>query len=55
MMGRWTAAEEIDAGLEVKIGTLITTIGTPVLQARKTTRRQMREQLSALLKTGHFS
>jgi hypothetical protein len=52
MMGRWTAVEEIDARLEVKVGTLITTIGAPVLQARKTTRGQLRKQLSASLKTG---
>jgi len=48
MQEKWTPLEEINARLEVKVSTLLTTIGTAVLQAQGTTRKE----LAARLKTG---
>jgi transposase len=52
MKGKWTALEEIDPRLQVKVSKLITTIGTDVIQAQGLTRKQLRDQLAELLKTG---
>ncbi|MBA4149506.1 MAG: IS110 family transposase [Verrucomicrobia bacterium] len=52
MMGKSTPVEEIDARLNAKIGTLITTIGASKLKAQGITRKELREQISTRLKTG---
>ena len=52
MMGRWTTVEEIDAGLSVKIGKIITQAGPAPLQESGKTRKGFRQQLFQSLKTG---
>jgi len=48
-MGKWTALEEIDARLELKVGKIISHIGAEKLQQLGKTRRQFREQAAQLL------
>lgn len=52
MMGRWTTVEEIEAGLRLKIGKIITQVGTTGLQQLGKTRKALREQVFERLKTG---
>jgi transposase len=50
MMGRWTPLEEIDQRLALKVGKLITRIGTAGLQQMGKTRKQLREHICQSLK-----
>lgn len=52
MMGRWSALEEIDAGLNLKISKIITQAGPAPLQESGQTRKGFRQQLFESLKTG---
>lgn len=52
LMGRWTPLEEIDARLSVKVGKVITRVGTQGLQQLGKTRKAFREESFASLKTG---
>lgn len=54
MMGRWTALEEVDTRLKVKIGKIITKVGEQGLERLKKTRRQLREDTIQALKTGRM-
>jgi transposase len=51
MMGRWTALEEIDERLALKVGKLITTVGTKGLKQLGKTRKHLREQIYGSLRT----
>lgn len=48
-MGRWTALEEIDEHLQLKVGKIISHIGAEKLRQLGKTRRQWREQAAQLL------
>jgi transposase len=52
MMGRWTTVEEIDAGLNLKIGKIISQVGTAGLKQLGKTRKALREEIFQTLKTG---
>lgn len=52
MMGRWTSVEEIDAPLALKVGKLITSVGTKGLKQLEKTRKAFREEIYQSLKTG---
>ncbi len=52
MMGRWTPLEEIDDLLSRKIGKIITQVGAPALKKLGKTRKDLRHQLEAALKSG---
>jgi transposase len=52
MMGRWTPLEEIDARLEIKLGKILSEVGTQGLESLKTTRQSLREQAHQSLKAG---
>ena len=52
MMGRWTALEQIDEQLVIKVGKMITSVGTQQLQALGKTRKAYREEIYERLKTG---
>jgi transposase len=52
MMGRWTSLEEIDERLAVKVGKLITCVGTKSLKQLGKTRKAFREQVYETLKAG---
>jgi transposase len=52
MMGRWTTLEEIDAGLSLKVGKIITQVGTAGLQQLGKTRKAFRQEIFQTLKTG---
>jgi transposase len=52
MMGRWTALEEIDASLHLKVGKMIRSVGQPGLKALGKTRKAYREEICQRLKTG---
>jgi hypothetical protein len=52
MMGRWTTLEEIDAGLDLKIGKIISQVGTAGLKQLGKTRKVFREEIFQTLKTG---
>ncbi len=51
MMGRWTTLEEIDKGLELKIGKMISQVGAAGLKNLNKTRNTFREQIFQSLKT----
>ena len=51
MMGRWTTLEQIDKGLELKIGKMISQVGTAGLKNLNKTRNTFREQIFQSLKT----
>ena len=51
MMGRWTTLEQIDKGLELKIGKIISQVGTAGLKNLNKTRNTFREQIFQSLKT----
>lgn len=52
MMGRWTTLEEIDAGLRLKVGKMISQVGATGLQKLNKTRETFREEIFQSLKTG---
>jgi transposase len=52
MMGRWTPLEEIDERLALKVGKLITSVGTKGLRQLGKTRKAFREEIYESLKTG---
>jgi transposase len=51
MMGRWTPLEEIDERLALKVGKIITSVGTKALKQLGKTRKRLREQIYASLRT----
>ena len=52
MMGRWTALDEVDAGLRLKIGKMISQVGAVGLEKLSKTRKTFREEILQSLKTG---
>lgn len=52
MMGRWTPLEEVDEQLALKVGKLITSVGTKGLKQLEKTRKAFREEIYQSLKTG---
>jgi transposase len=52
MMGRWTALEEIDARLVIKVGKMIGSVGDTGLRSLGQTRKAYREEVYQRLKTG---
>jgi transposase len=52
MMGKWTSLEEIDARLNVKAGKITSNVGVAGLKALGKTRKQFREEMFEVLKTG---
>jgi transposase len=52
MMGRWTTLEEIDAGLNLKLGKMISQVGTAGLKQLGKTRKVFREEIFQTLKSG---
>jgi transposase len=52
MMGRWTNLEEIQAGLKLKVGKMISQIGTTGLQKLGKAREAFRQEIFQSLKTG---
>jgi transposase len=52
MMGRWTTLEEIQAGLRLKIGKMISQVGATGLEKLSKTRKTFREEIFQSLKTG---
>lgn len=52
MMGRWTTLAEIDAGLSLKLGKIISQVGTAGLQQLGKTRKALRQEAQQTLKTG---
>jgi hypothetical protein len=52
MMGRWTTLEEIDAGLRLKVGKMISQVGPAGLKELDKTRKTFREEIFQSLKTG---
>lgn len=54
LMGRWTPLEDIDARLALKIGKIITNIGTKGLKQLGKTRKLLREQIYGSLRAGRI-
>jgi len=52
MMGRWTNLEEIEAGLKLKVGKMISQIGTAGLKKLGKARKVFRQEIFQSLKTG---
>jgi len=52
MMGRWTPLDEIDERLTLKVGKLISSVGTKGLKQLGKTRKAFREEIYASLKAG---
>lgn len=52
LMGRWTPLEEIDDRLAVKVGKILTSVGTKGLKQLGKTRPALRKETFDLLKTG---
>ena len=52
MMGRWTTVEEIEAGLSLKVGKMISQVGTAGLKQLGKTRKDFRKEIFQSLKTG---
>jgi hypothetical protein len=52
MMGRWTELQEIDKRLTVKVGQIISQVGTVGLKKLEKTRKAFREEIFQSLKTG---
>jgi transposase len=52
MAGRWTALEEIDAGLRLKVGKMISQVGADGLKQLNKTRKTFRTEIFQTLKTG---
>src|SRR2546422_7003015 len=51
MMGRWTTLEQIDKGLELKIGKMISQVGAAGLKRLSKTRKSFRQEIFQSLKT----
>jgi len=54
LMGRWTPLEEIDERLALKVGKVITRVGTKRLQQLGKTRKAFREEIHQTLKNGRI-
>jgi transposase len=52
MMGRWTTVEEIEAGLSLKVGKMISQVGTAGLKQLGKIRKDFRKEIFQSLKTG---
>jgi len=52
MNGRWTALEELDGPLRVKVGKIITSVGKSALKSQGKTRKDLREQITQSLTQG---
>jgi transposase len=52
MSGRWTALQELDAGLRLKIGKMISQVGDEGLKKLNKTRKAFRQEIFDLLKGG---
>jgi transposase len=52
MMGRWTPVEEIDAPLALKVGKMISSVGTKGLKRLGKTRKAFREEIHQSLNAG---
>lgn len=52
MMGRWTTLEEIDAALSIKVGKIISQVGSAKLKESAKTRKSFRQEIFQSLKTG---
>lgn len=52
LMGRWTPLEEIDERLEIKIGKMISQVGSKGLEQLKKNRRDFRQEIHQRLKAG---
>ena len=52
MMGRWTTLAEIEAGLSLKVGKMISQVGTAGLKKLGKTRKTFRQEIFQTLKTG---
>jgi transposase len=52
MSGRWTALQELDAALKLKVGKMISQVGSEGLKKLNKTRKAFREEVFDLLKTG---
>ncbi len=52
LMGRWTPLEEIDDRLALKVGKMISSVGTKGLKQLGKTRKAFREEIHASLKAG---
>ena len=52
MMGRWTTLEEIDASLSLKVGKMISQVGTKGLKSLNQTRKGFRQEIFESLKKG---
>jgi transposase len=52
MAGRWTTLEEIDAGLQLKVGKMISQVGAAGLKQLNKTRKAFRAEIFQTLKTG---
>lgn len=52
MMGRWTTVEEIEAGLSLKVGKIISQVGIAGLKQLGKTRKAFRQEIFQSLKTG---
>ena len=51
MMGRWTTLEEIDSGLSLKVGKMISQVGSATLKTLGKTRKTFRQEIFQSLKT----
>jgi len=54
MMGRWTALEEIEERLVMKVGKILTSVGAKGLKQLGKTRKAFREEIHASLKAGRI-
>lgn len=52
LKGRWTALEELDGRLKIKVGKMISAVGPKALKQMGKSRRAYREEICRLLKTG---
>ncbi len=52
MMGRWTTVEEIDRALSLKVGKIISQVGTDGLKNLGKTRKSFRQEICQSLKSG---
>jgi len=50
--GKWTSLEELDERLALKLGKIITQVGSTALRKMNKTRRQLRQQSAQLLISG---
>ena len=52
MAGRWTTLEQINKGLNIKVGKMISEVGTGALKKLGKTRKVFREEIFKSLKSG---